>query len=70
MKKILANKRKLGEYETIAFSEEYSAILQKKLPLKPKDSRSFTIPCSIGNVVFERALYDLGASINNASLHL
>ena len=60
MKKILANKRKFGEYETIALFEECSAILQKKLPPKLKDSRSFTIPCSIGNVVFERALCDQG----------
>ena len=29
-----------------------------------KDLSSFTIPCVIGNAVFERALCDLGASIN------
>ncbi|XP_039118013.1 uncharacterized protein LOC120253863 [Dioscorea cayenensis subsp. rotundata] len=57
MKEILSNKRKLKDYETIA-------ILQKKLPPKLKDPGSFTIPCSIGNMVFERALCDLGASIN------
>ena len=64
MKKILANKKKLGEYETITLSEECSAILQKKLPLKLKDSGSFTIPCSIGNAEFGKALCDLRASIN------
>ena len=32
MKDILAKKSKLGDYETIAISEECSAILQKKLP--------------------------------------
>ena len=32
MKKILENKKKLGEYETISLTEECSAILQKKLP--------------------------------------
>ena len=57
-------KRKLGDYETVALSEECSAILQNKLPLKLKDPGSFTIPCAIGNAVFERALCDLGASIN------
>ena len=31
MKKILENKKKLGEYETIALTEKCSAILQKKL---------------------------------------
>ena len=34
MKKILANKKKLGEYGTIALIKECSAILQKKLPSK------------------------------------
>ena len=29
-----------------------------------KDLGSFTIPCNIGNSIFERALCDLGASIN------
>ena len=33
MKDILSKRRKLGDYETIAFSEECNAILQKKLPL-------------------------------------
>ena len=39
-------------------------LYQKKLPPKLKDPGSFTIPCAIGNAVFERALCDLGASIN------
>ena len=64
MKDVLFKKKKLGDYETIALSEECSAILQKKLPPKLKDPSSFTIPCTIGNVVFERDLCDLGASIN------
>ena len=64
MKDILFKKRKLGDYEIIALSEECSAILQQKLPPKLKDLGSFTIPCAIGNAVFERALCDLGESIN------
>ena len=64
MKDIVANKMKMNDYETIAPSEECSAILQKKLPLKIKDPGSFTIPCSIGNSIVEKALCDLGASIN------
>ena len=32
MKKILENKKKLGEYETIALTEECNAILKKKTP--------------------------------------
>ena len=64
MKNVLSKKRKLGDYVTITLSKECSAILQKKLPHKLKDPGSFTIPCAIGNVLFERALCDLGASIN------
>ncbi|XP_024031896.1 uncharacterized protein LOC112094657 [Morus notabilis] len=64
MKDFLSNKRKLEDYETVALTEECSAILQRKLPQKLKDPGSFTIPCSVGNAVFEKALCDLGASIN------
>ena len=64
MKDVLSKKRKLGYYETVALLEECSAILQKKLPPKFTDPGSFTILCAIGNTVFERALRDLGASIN------
>ena len=44
--------------------EECSAILKRKLPQKLKDPGSFTIPYTIENSIFERALCDLGASIN------
>ena len=64
MKDVLSKKMKLGDYETIALSEECSAILQKKFPPKLKDPGSFTTPCAIGNAAFERALCDLSASIN------
>ena len=64
MKDILANKRKLSDYETVALFEECSDILQRKLPHKLKDLGSFTIPCSIGNSIFEKTLCDLSASIN------
>ena len=64
MKDILSKKRRLEEYETIALTEECSAIIQKKLPHKLKDPGSFTIPCTIGKAVFERVLCDLSASIN------
>jgi len=64
MKEILRNKRKLEDHETIMLNEEYSAILLNKLPPKLKDPESFTIPCTIRNSYFEKALCDLGASIN------
>ena len=64
MKKILENKKKFGEYETIALTEECSAILKKKFPPKLQDPGSFSIPLSIGNLVLGKALCDLGESIN------
>ena len=64
MKEILSKKRRLSDLETDNLTEECSAILQRKLPQKLKDLGSFTIPCTIGNAIFERALCDLGASIN------
>ncbi|KAI3462370.1 hypothetical protein Pfo_019033 [Paulownia fortunei] len=54
----------LEEYKTVALTEECSVILQRKLPPKLKDIGSFTIPCTIGNSFFDKALCDLGASIN------
>ena len=64
MKDILSQKRRLADFETVNLSEECSATLQRKLPQNLKDPGSFTIPCTIGNAIFERALCDLGASIN------
>ena len=64
MKDILSQNRRLADFETVNLTEECSAILQRKLPRKLKDPGSFTIPCTIGNAIFERALCDLGASIN------
>ena len=70
MKDILSRKRRLSKFETVNLTEECSSILQRKLPHKLKDPGSFTIPCKIGNSIFERALCDLGASINLISLSI
>ncbi|GJT52496.1 uncharacterized mitochondrial protein-like protein [Tanacetum coccineum] len=40
-----------------------SAILEDALPPKEKDPGSFTLPCTINNMRFEKALADLGASV-------
>ena len=64
MKEILSNKRILSDFDTMNLTEECSAILQRKLPQKLKDPGSFTIPCTIRNSIFEKALCDLGASID------
>nr|XP_016483975.1 PREDICTED: uncharacterized protein LOC107804571 [Nicotiana tabacum] len=48
----------------IPFTNALFAILQNKLPQKLGDPDSFTIPCTLGGVYFEKALCDSGASIN------
>ena len=70
MKDILSKKKILSDFETMNLIEECSAILQRRLLHKLKDPGSFTIPCTIGNSIFERALCDLGASINLMSLSI
>ncbi|KAI3716246.1 hypothetical protein L6452_23455 [Arctium lappa] len=64
LKDILNKKRRLGEFETVTLTKEYSALLTCKIPPKLKDPRSFTIPCTIGGQEVGHALCDLGASIN------
>ncbi|XP_017970452.1 PREDICTED: uncharacterized protein LOC108660700 [Theobroma cacao] len=64
LKDFFFKKRKLSEFETVSLIKECSAILQNKLLQKLKDLGSFTIPCTIGNLFFTKALSDLGASIN------
>ncbi|CAN6562609.1 unnamed protein product [Malus baccata var. baccata] len=64
LKELCTNKRRFNDQETVALSEEVSAVLQRKLPPKLEDAGSFTIPYVIGGKEFGRALCDLGASIN------
>ena len=45
-------------------TEHLSSILQYKISIKYKDPSSPTISCTIGDNVFDRALLDLGASVN------
>ncbi|XP_015939815.1 uncharacterized protein LOC107465348 [Arachis duranensis] len=46
------------------------AVIQRGLPPKLKDLGSFIISCTIGNMILEKALCDLGASINLMPLSL
>ncbi|XP_014490641.1 uncharacterized protein LOC106753353 [Vigna radiata var. radiata] len=70
MKELLTKTRKYIEEETIEVQGNCSAIIQKLLPPKFKDSGSFTIPCTIGKLAIGKALIDLGASINLMPLSL
>ena len=70
MKEILSKKRRLSNFKTVILTKECSAILQRTLPQKLKDPGSFTISCTVRNSIFEKALCDLGASINLMSLSI
>ena len=43
-KDILTKKIRLGNFETVALTQEYSRMLQSKIPQKMNDRGSFTIP--------------------------
>lgn len=66
LKKLCTSKRqqKLKGSETVNVGKNVLEIIQRKLPTKCKDPGMFTIPCTIGNVRFEKAMLDSGASIN------
>ncbi|CAL8988205.1 unnamed protein product [Prunus brigantina] len=70
LKDLCTNKRRFKEHEQVALSEEVSAVLQRKLPPKLKDPGSFSIPCTVGDFKFQKALLDLGASINLMPYHV
>ena len=56
--------------EKVSMGENVSVVLQKKLPLKCKDPGMFSISCKIGNIKFDKAMLDLGSSINVTSRSL
>ncbi|XP_052877253.1 uncharacterized protein LOC128283877 [Gossypium arboreum] len=64
MKELLSKKKKLSDMEAIALTEGCSTFLTNKFPSKMNDTKSFTIPCSIGNHYLCKALCNLGSSIN------
>ncbi|XP_073121145.1 uncharacterized protein [Henckelia pumila] len=64
LKDLCTNKRRLKGDEKVSVGENVSAVIKKSLPSKCKDPGMFTMPCVIGNLKIERAMLDLGASIN------
>ncbi|XP_070036464.1 uncharacterized protein [Nicotiana tomentosiformis] len=64
LKEILTKKRKIEKTSLVKLRKHCSAILQNKLPQKCGDLGSFTIPCSLGTINFDKSLCDSGASIN------
>ncbi|CAL1382295.1 unnamed protein product [Linum trigynum] len=64
MKDLLANRKKLGDLSIVMLREEYSAIMENKLPEKQKDPRTFNIPLVMGNMHVGKSLADIASSIN------
>ena len=64
LKEILSKKRRIAEEGVVNLTATCSAVIKKNLPETMKDPGSFTIPCTIGKVEFQKALCDSGASIN------
>ena len=64
LKDMLSKKRKIVEEGIVNLTATCSAVMKKDLLEKMKDLGSFTIPCIIGGVEIQKALYDSGARIN------
>ncbi|KAI3819412.1 hypothetical protein L1987_13246 [Smallanthus sonchifolius] len=64
LKDLLSNKKKLDEVFKVSLSEQFSTVVQNKMPKKLGDLGHFTIPCLLGSLSLHHAFSDLGASIN------
>ncbi|GAV60813.1 hypothetical protein CFOL_v3_04341, partial [Cephalotus follicularis] len=66
LKDLCTTKRKLETHipKTVHLTEQVNAVLSNKLPPKLKDPGAPLISCKIGNLLIDRALSDLGASVN------
>ncbi|XP_050908714.1 uncharacterized protein LOC127122417 [Lathyrus oleraceus] len=63
--KDIISKRHTTETNPIILTGTCSAILQgMKIPIKKKDRGAVTIPCTIGDRLFNKTLIDLGASVS------
>ncbi|RVW36265.1 hypothetical protein CK203_103025 [Vitis vinifera] len=64
LKDLCTVKRGLQVTKNAFLTEQVSAIIQSKSPVKYKDPRCPTISVNIGGTQMEKALLDLGASVN------
>ena len=64
LKDLCTVKRGLGIDKKAFLTEQGSAIIQNKTPVKYKDPGSPTISVNIGGTCIDKALLDLGASVN------
>ena len=64
LKDLCTVKKGLGIEKKAFLTEQVSAIIQSKAPVKYKDPGSPTISVNIGGTCIDKALLDLGASVN------
>nr|XP_016500667.1 PREDICTED: uncharacterized protein LOC107819100 [Nicotiana tabacum] len=64
MKDLMSRKFDLQDLATVTLTQTCSAVVSRPIAEKLSDPGSFTIPCTIGNYAFAKALCDLGESIN------
>ena len=64
LKDLVTMERKTNVSKKEFLTEQVSSIIQNKYLVKCKDPGSPTISCKIGDRLIERALLDLGASVN------
>ena len=64
LKDLCTVKKGLGIEKKAFITEQVSAIIQSKTPVKYKDPGSPTISVNIGGTCIDKALLDLGASVN------
>ncbi|XP_075507392.1 uncharacterized protein LOC142544218 [Primulina tabacum] len=71
-KQIISNKKRFADFENVTVSEECSNVIQRKLPQKLKDPKSFRVPCAIEGQSVISALCDIKASVNlmHISVHM
>nr|GEU46097.1 hypothetical protein [Tanacetum cinerariifolium] len=59
LKRLLKEKIRIKKEIKETMNEHYSAIIKDDLPPKEKDPGSFTLPCKINYMCFDKALADL-----------
>ncbi|GJU26312.1 DNA/RNA polymerases superfamily protein [Tanacetum coccineum] len=64
LKRLLGEKWRIEEEIKMRMNEHCSTIVKDTLPPKEKDLGSFTLPRTINNMCFDKALADLGASVS------
>ncbi|XP_075111458.1 uncharacterized protein LOC142181803 [Nicotiana tabacum] len=64
MKDLMSHNFVFQDLAMVTLTRTCSGVVTRPIAEKLSDTRSFTIPCTIGNFTFAKALCDLGANIN------